>query len=441
MSTTELASRFAGAVFSRRLYAPTSPSWTKSLEALNHTVGLVLAEAEGKEVTVGLINDQLAVSGRPVPRNAPKVSKFEELLSRRAVEIITLGPGCNATELELLVDYLIAGEVELAPGQANAWLRDRGAQHVKIQHLKLADRQGVESFRDVYRRGQRVLGEEQSRARRDGRIHGAQVSELARVLMDLVLGGNAPIATLLALRDRSDFAAVHSINVGTLVGAQARSLSIPPELAEDLILAGLLHDIGKTRVPEGLQVLGRALQPNERQILAQHTVEGARILFDSPQVPPVAAVVAFRHHGRPDPDSPGLLALELVKLADHFDSIRTLRPFEDEAGMQSAAAYLVAQLGGRFNRYLLSRFVRLLGLGRVGSKVRLTTGEVGEVVELHPELGLHPTVRILQGPGRYAPGQVVALAEQARDRAGPVAVFSVGGVMKDLPVEAVDDLG
>jgi putative nucleotidyltransferase with HDIG domain len=441
VSALELASRFAGAVFSRRLYAPGSPSWTRALAGLTETVGGLLREASGKEVTVGLIHDQLAVSGRPVPRNAPKLDKFEELLSRRAVEIITIGPGCDAPDLEILVDYLVSGEVELAPGQANRWLQNRGAQHVKIQHLKLADREGVESFRDVYRRGEKLLSQEQARAARDGRVHPEQLAELTRVLMSLVLEGNAPVATLLALKDRSDFEAVHSINVSTLVGAQARSLGLPPEVTEPIMLAGLLHDIGKTRVPESVLQRRSPLPAGERQLLARHTLEGARILLDSPQVPAVAPVVAARHHTLPEPDSPGLLSVELVKLADHFDRIRTLIPFEDAMGMAGAAACLVAKLGGRFNRYLLSRFVRMLGLGTEGAQVRLTTSDLAEVVRVHPELGLHPVVRILRGTGAFRSGQVVKLAEMAADRSGPVAVFAVPPPFSDLSTEAVDDLG
>lgn len=442
MSTAELATRFAGAVFSRRLYAPSSPSWTQALQALSDTVGRLLSESGGKEVTVGLIHDQLAISGRPVARSAPKLAQFEELLNRRAVEIITFGPGCNAADLEVLVDYLISGEVELSAGQANGWLRDRGAFHVKLQHLKLSERQGVQSFRDVYRRGHRVLSEEQRRAAREGRIQGAQMQELAQVLTSVVLEGSAPIATLLALRDRSDFAAVHSINVSTLVGAQAKTLELAPTVTEQLMLAGLLHDIGKTRIPESvLQRPAGSLDPAERRWLAQHTIEGARIAFESPQVPPVAAVVCQRHHERLDPDSPGLMAVELVKMADHFDSIRTLAPFEDEAGMRGAAAFLVGRFGGRFNRYLLSRFVRMLGLGSAGERARLSTGEHVEVIETHPELGIHPRVQVLKGSHDRPTGATLDLARDADHPRAPVAVFATPEPFKSLSTEAVDDLG
>jgi len=62
----------------------------------------------------------------------------------------------------------------------------------------------------------------------------------------------------------------------------------------------MLHDIGKVRTP--LDVLNKpgALTPEERTIIRRHPLDGASILRASPDMPRLAAIVAFEHHLRID---------------------------------------------------------------------------------------------------------------------------------------------
>jgi putative nucleotidyltransferase with HDIG domain len=61
-------------------------------------------------------------------------------------------------------------------------------------------------------------------------------------------------------------------------------------------VAGLLHDLGKTRIP--LEVLNKPgkLTDGERAVMQGHTIEGARIILESDRELDLAAAVAYEHH-------------------------------------------------------------------------------------------------------------------------------------------------
>ncbi|HYR55221.1 MAG TPA: hypothetical protein VEM39_03830 [Myxococcaceae bacterium] len=108
-----------------------------------------------------------------------------------------------------------------------------------------------------------------------------------------------------------------------------------------------------------------------------------------------------------------VLASQLVAIADAFDSLRTLRPFDDRHSTRGALVYTFDKLRGRFNPYLLSRFATLCGMFAPGDFAQLTSGEVVKLARLHPESALHPTVEVEdQALGALPRGTVVDLSQQ-----------------------------
>jgi HD-GYP domain-containing protein (c-di-GMP phosphodiesterase class II) len=297
------------------------------------------------------------------------------------------------------------------------------------------------SFRDVYFRGKKALSREMKRATETGAISNGAVAELARSLFELIADTRAPIATLLALRDRDDFAVVHSVNTGMLAGMQASAMGIEGEEAEAIVFAGLMHDVGKTKVPEAILSKRTALTEKESALLARHTVEGARILFQTGGVDRLAAVAAFEHHS-PPPNGEAMLAVELIKIADTFDNIRILRPFDDERSMRGAVAYMYRRIGSRFNIYALERFAALLGLFRSGEHARLSTGEFVRVIDPHPELGFRPKIEVLdRSHGALEHGEVRDFAALEETPSTPRVIPTLPALFADLEPAELDGLG
>lgn len=440
-----LAMRLAGACHSRRLYAADSPSWKQTLEFLNREIHTFFDTSDANELTFALFEDGLAVAGLPIADPPNRVQRMTHNLQERDIEIISIKCEYENSELETLLMFLTADAADVAGVRGNTWLRERGAERIEIKHLRVAGG-GMQSFRDVYRLGHDVMEREFGRARAKGHVDMRPIRELSSALLDLIFNADTPIATLVALSERDDYTYVHSVNVGMLAGCQASTLGLSEEQVREIATAGLLHDIGKTRMPEDILRASRGdLTHRDEQILATHTLEGARILYATQGAQRVAPLVAYEHHARwdeVDHVNEPILASQLVSLADTFDSIRTLRPFDDRESMRSALGFIFARMRKRFNPYFLLRFATMCGLFLPGDHVRLSTGEVAEVLEIDDEDPLHPRVEVVDpGKGAAREGTFLDLARHARGASPIRVVIPITSHFKDLQVIELDRLG
>ncbi len=441
----DLAQRLAGANHSRRLYAKGSPVWQNTLDALMNDLGNYFKAASSGELTVALLGDGLAVGGIPLSKVPQNVIRFIAQLKLRDIEIISIRPGCTPTDIETLLSFLSAETAEVAAVNANTWLKERGVESISIKHLKLMKTAGMGSFREVYRAGSAVMRKQFDKAAQAGVVDLAPVMDLAKSLMSMVVGSDAPVATLLAMRERDDYSYIHSVNVGTIAGCQAAALGLSEHEIQEISTAGLLHDIGKTVLPPALVTKRGPLTPQEVQMLSIHSAEGAKILFATQGGSRLPAIVAFEHHRPPPADKTQpypLIASQLVALADTLDGLRTLRPFDNRDGMRGAISWMFTKCRGRFNPYLLGRFATMCGLFQKDDMVRLTTGELAQVVEPHAESALHPTVEIIeQGDGGLDEGLIVDLTEFVRSNPPVGVVLPMTAAFENLELQELDWLG
>ena len=108
------------------------------------------------------------------------------------------------------------------------------------------------------------------------------------------------------------------VNVSILTMAQARALGVDGTLLRDFGLAGLMHDIGKVRTPLEILTKPDQLTDAEFAIMRMHVVDGAEILRRTPEMPALAAVVAFEHHLRLDGTGyPIGVTASTLNLGDH----------------------------------------------------------------------------------------------------------------------------
>ena len=142
-------------------------------------------------------------------------------------------------------------------------------------------------------------------------------------------------------------------------------------------VAGLLHDIGKVRIP--LEVLTKPgkLTDEEFAVMRRHPVDGARILMNSHDELELAAVVAYEHHIMLDGGGypllryprPAALASRLVHVCDVFDALSTNRPYRDAWPLAKTLAYLDERAGTEFDPDLVRAFRAMLDEGSAQMRV------------------------------------------------------------------------
>jgi putative nucleotidyltransferase with HDIG domain len=177
---------------------------------------------------------------------------------------------------------------------------------------------------------------------------------------------------LLQLKEFDQYTTTHSLNVSVLAMGVAEFVGCTPAEVRTIGVAGLLHDIGKIRVP--LEVLTKPgkLTPAERQLMNRHPVDGAKTIIKTDAGLELAAVVAYEHHvmlnggGYPTfhYDRDCTLASRLVHVCDVYDALCTRRPYREAWTSEAAAKYLEERSGIEFDRELVVAFMRMLGASR-----------------------------------------------------------------------------
>ena len=101
---------------------------------------------------------------------------------------------------------------------------------------------------------------------------------------------------LLELKRFDQYTTTHACNVSVLAMGLAERLGLGRQEVRSFGVAGLLHDIGKTRIPNEILVKPGKLTEAERHVMGRHPVEGARIVLERERGLGLAAVVAYEHH-------------------------------------------------------------------------------------------------------------------------------------------------
>ncbi|MDP2344077.1 MAG: HD domain-containing protein [Deltaproteobacteria bacterium] len=405
-----LAVRFAGALSARRLYASTNPALHRTLEHLHADITGVLQTSVVNHISIALLTQGLSIGSVPLLTPPESAEKLIDAMKQRGLEILTVSRGVALSELETMMSLLTIDVAELTAVDVDGWLRVRGAEHVSAKHLEIAEKNVVRSMKEVYSGGRDVLGKEFRRANASGAVELGAMSELASAMIDLVLRSDVPVTTMLALKGREDFAWMHSMNVSLLASSQAASLGLDEVTVRSIGTAGLVHDIGKSTIPESISLKRTPLTPGEKKLVEAHSVEGARILLRTQGGAGLEAIVAAEHHA-PWTEDPHL-ASQLVAIADAFDTIRSLRPFSDRPSLRTALRFMLKHLRHRLNPYLLQRFCLMCGMYQANDIVQFESGETARVIGNSEEMGSRPIIEVIEtGSGVAARGTVADLSE------------------------------
>jgi putative nucleotidyltransferase with HDIG domain len=205
----------------------------------------------------------------------------------------------------------------------------------------------------------------------------AEANAVVRSLSLAMHSQSRMLMPLLQLKTYDQYTTTHATNVSVLSMALAEYIGLPPKDVREFGVAGLLHDLGKVRVPKEILVKPGALTAQEVAVLRKHPVDGARLILAREQKLDLAATVAYEHHiminGLGYPrfryQRETHFASRLVHLCDVFDALCTARPYRDAWASEMALAYVEERAGTDFEPKLAEAFT---GMMRLWSHQRVT---------------------------------------------------------------------
>ena len=195
-----------------------------------------------------------------------------------------------------------------------------------------------------------------------------EAESIVRSLTVAMHGDSQMLLPLLTLKEFDQYTTTHALNVSVLSMGLAEFMGLSPREVRAYGVAGMLHDLGKVRVPKDILTKPGKLTPEEWALMRSHTVEGAKLILQSDQNLDVAALVAFEHHiminggGYPDRHyrCDCHKASALVHVCDVYDALRTKRPYRDAWEPATTLAYIEKGIGSEFDPDVAKAFIAMM---------------------------------------------------------------------------------
>jgi HD-GYP domain-containing protein (c-di-GMP phosphodiesterase class II) len=173
---------------------------------------------------------------------------------------------------------------------------------------------------------------------------------------------------LVAAIDKKDhYTSGHSERVGYLARLVGHRLGVPPNELQILEMSGLLHDVGKIGIPEGILCKPGKLTPEEYDVIKNHPRMGYEILKPIASFGEVLDGVLY-HHENPDgsgyPESLSNqkipLFARIIHVVDVFDALTTTRSYRLAFSIEQACDILRKEAGNKLDPEVVTIFLDLL---------------------------------------------------------------------------------
>lgn len=205
------------------------------------------------------------------------------------------------------------------------------------------------------------------------------------------------------LRSTEDYAYKHSLNTAILCALISKKMKLEFKKQLDVVIAGILHDIGSLLIPSALRKKTRE-QLTEEEVTQINTYRyaGYQILnkdYDlDPSVKRISTVVCKELYRIDDGDAPVNVSIqeaEILKVAAVFDDMTAMKYGEEPLSEITALRYLLEEENG-FDQSVVQGLIDSINILQPGVCVELTNGDRGLVIAEGPTNVLQPFVLSFQ---------------------------------------------
>lgn len=196
----------------------------------------------------------------------------------------------------------------------------------------------------------------------------------------------------------------HSLNVAILSGIIGLANHYSQAQLYELVTSALLFDIGMQFLPDELLKKRGPYTAEEKAAIEKHTQDGYDMLKACKDLPFTAAVCALQHHERYDGSGyPRGVTYQniheyaqIIAIADIYDALISARYHRKKYTPNEAIEFLFGSGNRLFNLKLVKLFTRYVSIYPVGSKVILSTGQVGVISYVDSAFVHRPVIKIVQ---------------------------------------------
>lgn len=381
------------------LYPRTHPTVQGAVKTVNTILHKLLSRR--KEIVMAVIRNTLFIEKTPFYTTTKGIEDLIDRLTKIGVNGIIFNRAVNEKEILFLIEsFNVAPEELNNQGGIITRLKKLGVMGIEIR--KIEEDVKTEIFK-TYMAARDEIINIMSELRLGHIPKQTRVKMLINDLNDAMLKDKNTLLCLTMIQDYDEYTFNHSVNVGIF------SLSIGQELGlktEELLavgLAGMLHDIGKTRIKREIILKPGKLTDEEWIEMKKHPIHGKDIIHEIGGISETTAHFVLYHHLKYNlsgyPVTDGLVAQpegsRIVAIADTYDSMTTLRPYQKRFDPRESIEFITKKAGEDFEPEYVRAFIRTLGIYPIGSVVRLDSNEVGVVTRSNDTNPQRPFIKLI----------------------------------------------
>lgn len=184
-----------------------------------------------------------------------------------------------------------------------------------------------------------------------------RIENVAREVVKCLVEDPKCVSEIESLADHDLYTYVHSVGVGTLSAAIALTMGErDPAVLQMFALGGLLHDVGKKKVPLGVLNKSGPLNNEEWEIMKQHPAYGLELLDGLGVAKEIQEIVGLHHEkldgsGYPNGLVKGAIPrhVQIATVADIFNALTTARCYHFKRSRFEALMFMKHNLSGKIS--------------------------------------------------------------------------------------------
>ncbi len=340
---------------------------------------------------------------------------FQKFMIKRELELKTLKEYCKYVYIEVDEQFWSLQKDKLKAKAKTAPLPENTPLHHELKRAQgtyEAAREEAMNLFELAKMGMKIDIEHTRRV-------------IQNCMISIMSNANA-LFWLTRIKDKSEFNAEHSVRVSILAMALGKYLKLDEEQLELLGLCGMLHDLGKTQIPEDIVDKHGLLTDIEMRVMQKHTILGYELVNADPSINRTIKDVIKNHHAHIDgtgypslPPEQISLYCRIVSIVDAYDTITSDTCYSRSRSARDALKELFNQRNKQFDGELVEAFIRMLGIYPPGTLVEMSNGEVGIVISTHPEKKLKPKVELVRdSEGKLRKSLIIDLSKLPSDKSG-----------------------
>ncbi len=193
--------------------------------------------------------------------------------------------------------------------------------------------------------------------------------KVVEIMDDCLSEADADFHSIFAVTSNDYYTYTHRVNVGLYCLAYGVKTGMGSNDIRNLGLAGMLHDVGKSKIDTSLVNKNGKLTDEEFDILKTHSSHGNEMLEAMKCYPSCVIDVAGQHHEKYDGNGypNGLVGEEIAhfaricKVTDVYDALTTHRSYKKALSPFDALVVMRKQMESEFDLEILGKFIRFMG--------------------------------------------------------------------------------